>query len=111
MKRSRARHGAFPHLAPKTGRMHHVPLSQAVRDLLAGMDRIKVLRGSNTTNGRTPVSGFSKARGRLAARMVEIATQRANRSKYRIGRSTICGERLRPVWRGSGFPCGSLRRS
>ena len=58
----------------KNGRAHDVPLSDAVRDVLADVERIESKAGLIfTTNGNTPVSGFFKARAHLAERMAEIA--------------------------------------
>lgn len=58
----------------KNGRAHDVPLSEAVRDVLAGMERIEGRAGLyHTTNGRTPVSGFHKGRMHLAEHMAEAA--------------------------------------
>lgn len=60
----------------KNGRAHVVPLSVSVRDVLAGVERIKGGPGLFfTTTGETPLSGFHKGRNRLAETMVEIATQ------------------------------------
>ena len=59
----------------KNGRAHDVPLSQASRDVLGAVERIKGDAGLiMTTNGRTPLSGFHKGRNHLAGRMVEIAS-------------------------------------
>jgi integrase len=60
----------------KNGRAHDVPLSGAVRDVLAGVPRIKGKAGLIfTTTGETPVSGFFKARAHLAERMAEVAAE------------------------------------
>lgn len=59
----------------KNGRAHDVPLSDAARAVLRGVERIKGDAGLfMTTNGRTPLSGFHKGRKRLAERMIEIAS-------------------------------------
>lgn len=58
----------------KNGREHTVPLSPAVRGVLADMVRVPSDRGLYfTTNGITPVSGFHKARNYIADRMIELA--------------------------------------
>ena len=52
----------------KNGRTHQLPLSQQALAILEGLPRIEGERGFVfTTNGKTPVSGFSKARARLGA--------------------------------------------
>jgi integrase len=71
--------GATWHLTAartKNGRAHDVPLSDAARDVLAGVDRIGGAAGYIfTTNGRTPLSGFHKGRGHLADAMATIAAK------------------------------------
>ena len=58
----------------KNGRAHDVPLSAAVCDVLAGIERISGSAGLIfTTTGTTPVSGYTKGRDTLAAKMAEIA--------------------------------------
>lgn len=58
----------------KNGRAHDVPLSEAVQDVLAGMERIEGRAGLyHTTNGRMPLSGFHKGRMHLAEHMAEAA--------------------------------------
>ncbi|MDP5309137.1 tyrosine-type recombinase/integrase [Paracoccus spongiarum] len=60
----------------KNGRVHDVPLSGAVRDVLAGVDRIAGKPGFIfTTTGTTPVSGFYKARATLADAMQKAAAE------------------------------------
>lgn len=62
----------------KNGRAHDVPLSQAARDVLEGMARIKSRAGYiHTTNGTSPVQGFHKAREAIAAKMAELAADDA----------------------------------
>lgn len=71
--------GNLWHLAAertKNGRAHDVPLSGAVLDVLAGMDRIEGQPGFYfTTTGNSPVSGFFKARASLAEAMEQIAAK------------------------------------
>jgi integrase len=58
----------------KNKRPHVVPLSPAVREILAGLRRITGKPGYLfTTNGRTPVSGFSKIKARLDGLMLAEA--------------------------------------
>lgn len=62
----------------KNGRAHDVPLTEAVRDVLAGVERIEGRAGLyHTTNGRTPVSGFHKGRKHLAEHMAAAAEKEA----------------------------------
>jgi len=60
----------------KNARAHDVPLSEAVRAVLAGVERIEGRPGFIfTTNGTSPVSGFFKARAHLAGAMERIAAK------------------------------------
>lgn len=54
-----------PGARTKNHRPHVVPLVPAVRDLLDGVPRIEGCNFVFSTNGRTPVSGFSKAKARV----------------------------------------------
>ena len=73
--------GATWHLSAdrtKNGRAHDVPLSQAARDVLEGMERVKSRAGYvHTTNGTSPVQGFHKARATIVEHMTAIAEQEA----------------------------------
>lgn len=60
----------------KNGRAHAVPLSSAVGDILAGVERVKGKPGYVfTTTGKSPVSGYHKGRNHIAERMAEIAAE------------------------------------
>ena len=60
----------------KNGRAHDVPLVEAVRSVLGAVERIDGLPTFIfTTTGKTPVSGFYKARAHLAERMVRISAE------------------------------------
>ncbi|MFE3837901.1 tyrosine-type recombinase/integrase [Pseudogemmobacter sonorensis] len=60
----------------KNGRAHDVPLSEAVREVLASVERIAGRPGFIfTTTGNSPVSGFFKARATLAEAMELIAAK------------------------------------
>lgn len=60
----------------KNGRAHDVPLSPTVRDVLAGVERLEgERRYFFTTTGKTPVSGFYKARAVLAETMEQVASK------------------------------------
>lgn len=71
--------GDLWHLASertKNKRAHNVPLSGAVLDVLAGVERIEGRPGFIfTTTGNSPVSGFFKARAALAAGMEQAAAK------------------------------------
>jgi integrase len=63
----------LPENRTKNGRQHLVHLAPAVTEILAELPR---LPGSNllfTTTGRTPVSGFGRAKERVAALMQELS--------------------------------------
>ena len=63
-----ARVWTLPAARSKNHRAHEVPLSPQALAILEGLPRIEGERGFVfTTNGNTPVSGFSKARARLGA--------------------------------------------
>jgi integrase len=62
----------------KNGNEHEVPLSDAALALLEGVPRVRNAAGLLfTTNGRTPVSGFSRAKRRLDALMLQYAREEA----------------------------------
>ena len=73
----------------KNARAHDVPLSAAVREVLGAVERIEGRPGFIfTTNGRSPVSGFHKARNALAAAM-EQAAEKARGEPVEIARWTF----------------------
>jgi integrase len=76
----------LPRNRTKNGRPHDVPLPPLARDIInsAWMDGRAYLF---STNGRTPVSGFSKIKNRLDIGMLALA------EKEREGKTTI------PPWR------------
>ncbi|WP_084863712.1 tyrosine-type recombinase/integrase [Salibaculum halophilum] len=60
----------------KNGRAHAVPLSEAARRVLAGVERVESRAGYiYTTTGQSPVSGYHKGRNHIAERMAEIASK------------------------------------
>jgi integrase len=63
----------LPGARVKNGRAHDVPLSEAVRAILAALEKPNGL--FFTTDGRKPVSSFHRARGRLHAAMERIAAE------------------------------------
>ena len=68
----------IPGARTKNGDEHTVPLASAARDVLAAVERIKGPAGYIfTTNGKTPVSGFTRATNRLRETMAEIAAEDA----------------------------------
>jgi hypothetical protein len=67
----------LPGSRTKNGRPHDVPLPPLARDILAGVRRIENCEYVFSTNGRTPVSGFSKIKQRLdGAMLVEAQKER-----------------------------------
>ena len=73
--------GAKWHLASdrtKNGRAHDVPLSDAARGVLAGVQRVKGPFGYiHSTTGQSPVSGFHKGRFHIAEQMEAVASEEA----------------------------------
>jgi integrase len=63
----------LPGARVKNGRAHDVPLSEAVRAILAALERPNGI--FFTTDGRAPVSSFHRARARLHAAMERIAAE------------------------------------
>lgn len=62
----------------KNGRAHVVPLSKVAQAILEGVVRVRSKEGYLfTTTGTTPVSGYSKAHGNIAAKMAELASEEA----------------------------------
>ena len=78
---------SLPASRTKNGRPHIVPLSRQARDLIAGVHRVAGAGYVFTTNGSTPVSGWSKTKKRLDAKMLEAA--RAEDAKAVIPPFTI----------------------
>ncbi|CAN7173412.1 tyrosine-type recombinase/integrase [Mesorhizobium caraganae] len=56
----------------KNGNQHSVPLSKLAVEIIAGLPKIGKRGFLFTTTGETPVSGYSRAKERVEARMVEI---------------------------------------
>lgn len=70
----------IPAARAKNGENHPVPLTATVRAVLGGMQRVDGEAGyAFTTTGKTPVSGFSKAKIALDAAMVKIASKEAGK--------------------------------
>jgi integrase len=72
----------LPSRRTKNGREHAVPLASAVVDLLNGTPKIKGSDGQYapfvlTTTGGSPISGFSRAKASLDAKMLAIAQKEA----------------------------------
>jgi hypothetical protein len=67
-----ATHGACPRAAPRTSVPIPCRMSNAARDLIAGI-QVVGQRFVFTTNGVSPVSGWNKVKRRLDARMLEMA--------------------------------------
>jgi integrase len=89
MRRSELRDAGMTWTTPqsrtKNHRAHVVPLAPMVRDILAGVPTNGDL--IFTTNGSTPVSGWSKIKGRLDARMRPTAPWRL----HDLRRSAVTG--------------------
>ena len=64
---------SLPASRTKNARAHTVPLSRQARDLIADVHRIAGAGYVFTTNGSTPVSGWSKTKRRLDAKMLDLA--------------------------------------
>lgn len=66
----------LPSARTKNARAHDVPLSDAAQRVLTGVERVKSGSGYFfTTNAKTPVSGFHKARIHIAEQMEAIAAE------------------------------------
>jgi integrase len=63
----------LPSERTKNKRSHTVPLSRQARELIASVHRVAGAGYVFTTNGATPVSGWSKTKHRLDSRMLELA--------------------------------------
>lgn len=68
----------------KNKKEHFVPLTSAVLDLISSLPRIVPTEGKKaiflfTTNGRTPVSGFSKAKKSVDKAMIDILRETATK--------------------------------
>jgi integrase len=67
----------LPASRSKNRREHTIPLSDTSLDVLRSVPRIERSEFVFTTNGRTPVSGFSKAKPALDRAMAELAGEGA----------------------------------
>ena len=63
----------LPASRTKNKREHTVPLAPAAREIIRGVHRIAGCRFVFSTNGRTPVSGFSKSKRQLDAVMLKLS--------------------------------------
>jgi integrase len=62
----------------KNGRAHDIALSEAARDVLGAVERVKGQAGYVfTTNGASALQGYHKGRNHIAKRMAEIASHEA----------------------------------
>jgi integrase len=64
----------------KNNRPHDVPLPPLARDILASVKRIEGCKYVFSTNGKTPVSGFSKVKTRLDVAMLAEAKKERGKS-------------------------------
>ena len=69
----------LPASRSKNRREHTIPLSDMAIDVLRSLPRIERSGLVFTTNARTPVSGFSKAKPALDRAMAELAGEEASR--------------------------------
>lgn len=67
----------IPGARAKNGDPHGVPLSPLARSILDDLPRVGVCPYLFTTNGETPVSGFTKGKARLDREMARIAEAEA----------------------------------
>ncbi|MEJ5087148.1 tyrosine-type recombinase/integrase [Brucella pseudogrignonensis] len=68
----------IPKERAKNGKAHTVPLAPSAVTLLKGLPKVKSEIGYLfTTTGETSVSGFSKAKAKIDAKMLEIAREQA----------------------------------
>ena len=70
----------LPPARTKNALEHHVPLPPMARDILAGVKRIESSKYVFSTNGRTPVSGWSKIKHRLDAAMLAEARKECGKA-------------------------------
>lgn len=74
----------LPKERTKNKRPHTLPLSSGARATLSGLVRVKSDKGYLfTTNGKTPVSGFSKAHTTITDKMAELAGEDAEIEPWR----------------------------
>jgi integrase len=66
----------IPGVRTKNHRTHQVPLSELARDIVAKTERLEGCPFVFSTTGTTPVSGFSKIKARLDAKMKGVAPWR-----------------------------------
>nr|WP_312014382.1 tyrosine-type recombinase/integrase [Bradyrhizobium sp. AUGA SZCCT0283] len=66
----------IPSERTKNGRVHQVPLSLLARAIIAKTERLDGCKFVFSTTGTTPISGWSKTKARLDARMEGVASWR-----------------------------------
>jgi integrase len=66
----------IPGARTKNHRAHQVPLAPLAREIIAKTERLDGCRFVFSTNGLTPISGWSKVKGRMDARMEAVAPWR-----------------------------------
>jgi integrase len=84
-----ARTWALPAARTKNKRQHVVPLSDTAVEILARLPRVEGQRFVFSTTGRTPVSGFSKAKAEIDKAVLEIARREAGEEAAPIPRWTF----------------------
>jgi integrase len=84
----------------KNHRRHVVHLSRLAREVLAAVPRVEGAAGYVlTTNGKTPVSGWSKAKAQLDAAMLKVARARAGAEGRDGGKVALAPWRLHDLRR------------
>jgi integrase len=79
----------IPSRRTKNKRAHTVPLAPLTRAIIAGVERLPECPYVFSTNQRTPISGFSKIKRRLDAKMKDAARLRMATMPPFIGRPPI----------------------
>lgn len=74
----------LPGSRTKNGRAHLVPLPPLAREILKSVPRITKCDYVFSTNGKTPISGFSKYKSRLDATMLAAANPKKGKSRGKV---------------------------
>jgi integrase len=84
----------------KNHRRHVVQLSPLAREVIADVPRVEGGAGHVlTTNGKTPISGWSKAKAQLDAAMLQVAREQAAAAGRDPGKVAIAAWRLHDLRR------------
>lgn len=100
----------IPKERAKNGKAHVVPLSPSVASLIKGLPKVKSDSGFLfTTTGETSVSGYSKAKTKLDAKMLEIAQKQAIERGEKPDDATVTEWRLHDLRRTGASGMAALR--